>query len=125
MIFGNSIHISTTVKPINKKNKTIFGLIFLVCLTAGIYFGIRYVLVQKQQPKLEVIEVKGGWGYEIKIKQKVLIYQPYIPVINGERPFPNKESAEQVGKLVLKRLTHKAHFAVTEEDLRFLTNQDK
>ena len=113
------------MKPISRKKKTFLGLFLLAILLIGTLVGIRITKVQSHQPRLEVIQVKGGWGYEIKVKQKVLIYQPYIPVINGERPFPNKKSAEQVGKLVLERLKHKENFAVTEEDLRFLTNQDK
>ena len=49
---------------------------------------------------MEVIEVNGGYGYQISHNNHITIFQPFIPSISGKKPFMEKRDAEQVGKKV-------------------------
>jgi hypothetical protein len=62
-------------------------------------------------PSTETLNVKtfrvsGGWGYQIFIHQKPYIYQPFIPVIPGKKPFPNRMTALRAAKTVKAKLLH-------------------
>lgn len=56
--------------------------------------------------QLECFETGDGWGYEIKHKEKQIIYQPIIPAISQRSAFPTKQAAETTGKLVLNKMIH-------------------
>lgn len=68
--------------------------------------------------RVVTFQVPGGWGYKIKIKGKVFINQPFIPVFPGKNPFPNKRSAKKVGTIVKEKLIHHQRPALTAEDIR-------
>ena len=61
---------------------------------------------------MEVIEVNGGYGYQI--------FQPFIPCISGKKPFMEKRDAEQVGQLVMKRMKSRENYTVTLDDIESL-----
>ena len=71
------------------------------------------VIEDEGEPKaeLEIFQYENGWGYQIVMKQKVLIYQPTIPAIDTAIPFPDEVSTRKVGILVLKRFNaHRKKF---------------
>ncbi|MCS2965326.1 DUF4907 domain-containing protein [Bacteroides ovatus] len=38
--------------------------------------------------RLEVTQIEGsGYGYKIYERERLIIVQPFIPVVSGERPF--------------------------------------
>lgn len=39
---------------------------------------------------MEVIEVNGGYGYQISHNNHITIFQPFIPSISGKKPFMEK-----------------------------------
>ena len=57
-----------------------------------------------RQLELQTFQSGDGWGYQIRMNGKVLIYQPTIPSIDTVIAFPDKESAENIGTLVLNKL---------------------
>lgn len=60
-----------------------------------------------------------GWlGYQIRMNGKVLIYQPTIPSIDTVIAFPDKESAENIGTLVLNKLAGNRNFSVSREEIQ-------
>jgi Domain of unknown function (DUF4907) len=66
--------------------------------------------------KVKIFESGHGWGYDILVKNKPYIHQTYIPALEGETPFPDKRSAMQTGKLVIKKLrAHKIPYITKEE----------
>lgn len=69
------------------------------------------------QPKLQTFQLGNGWGYQIVMNQKVLIYQPTIPAIDTVMPFPDEASAHRIGTLVLERLAANRNFSVSKEDV--------
>jgi hypothetical protein len=44
------------------------------------------------------------YGYEIFVKKKLLIHQPDIPGMTGNKGFTQKSDAEKVAKLVIQKL---------------------
>ena len=69
---------------------------------------------------MEVIEVSGGYGYQISHNNHITIFQPFIPCISGKKPFMEKRDAEQIGQLVMKRMKNGESYTVTLADLESL-----
>ena len=69
---------------------------------------------------MEVIEVNGGYGYQISYNNHITIFQPFIPAISGKKPFMEKEDAKKVGKLVMRRMKTGENYTVTRHDLENL-----
>jgi hypothetical protein len=44
------------------------------------------------------------WAYKIKLQNRIIIKQEYIPALEGNKPFKNKKDALNIGKLVLRKL---------------------
>ncbi len=69
---------------------------------------------------MEVIEVNGGYGYQISHNNHITIFQPFIPCISSKKPFMEKRNAEQIGQLVMKRMKSGESYTVTLADLESL-----
>lgn len=54
--------------------------------------------------KVIVFKVDDGYGYEIYVHHKKLIYQPYIATVEGNVTFPHQEQAEQTAQLVSSKI---------------------
>jgi hypothetical protein len=64
--------------------------------------------------------VQGGFGYQIQVKDKIIIKQEYIPAVQGEIPFNSERDAQLVSKLVINKLLKKEDPVVTLNDLEKL-----
>jgi hypothetical protein len=53
---------------------------------------------------VKTVRVSGGWGYQVYVHEKLFIDQPFIPVIHGKKPFPDKQTALRVAKTVKAKL---------------------
>ena len=52
-----------------------------------------------------IIPAEGNtYGYEILVKNKLLIHQPNIPGMPGNKGFQRKTDAEKTAKLVIKKI---------------------
>ena len=68
--------------------------------------------------QLKVIEVRGGWGYDILKDGRPLFHQDIMPGIPGNRVFRSKEDALTVGKVVYDRLLAGQPPSITEKEMR-------
>ena len=59
-----------------------------------------------------------GWGYDILIKEKIYIHQPFMPAVEGEVPFKSEKAAEKTAKLMIKKLKHHKVPSVSREELQ-------
>jgi hypothetical protein len=73
----------------------------LLSITLGVIF---FSCQPKNVYRVAVFKTEAGWGYQIEGKDKVYIYQPVIPGIEGNHAFHTKEEAMRTGSLVLKKL---------------------
>ena len=71
-----------------------------------------------EEMELQTFQSGDGWGYQIRMNGKVLIYQPTIPSIDTVIAFPDKESAENIGTLVLNKLAGNRNFSVSREEIQ-------
>ena len=46
----------------------------------------------------------GGWGYIITVGEKIVIKQPIIPVVQGNKSFATEEDALKVAALVVNKI---------------------
>ena len=70
--------------------------------------------------KIESFKTKTGWGYTIATKDRILIKQSIIPVINETKSFTTEEDALKIGNLVIERLNNDLPPTVTKNDLILL-----
>ena len=90
-----------------KRNKKIIG---ISCFVLLLLVGIIY--------RLEVTQIEGsGYGYKIYERERLIIVQPFIPVVSGKRPFQSVQDAQCIGNLVLERITAGNEFAISKADL--------
>lgn len=56
--------------------------------------------------RVEVVPFKTdmGWGYDVKVDNKIFIHQQSIPAIAGDKSFASKEDALKTGNVVMKKL---------------------
>ena len=69
---------------------------------------------------VEIYKSGDGWGYDILKKDNVYIHQPFMPAIEGEVPFPDKKSARETGRLVIKKIRKHKSPAVTKEEIKVI-----
>jgi hypothetical protein len=67
--------------------------------------------------KVIPFRVSGGWGYDVAVKGKTYIHQPFVPGIRGRRPFPDRKTALKAGKMMKAKMMTGRVPALTPEDL--------
>ena len=88
-------------KKMTKKNSS--RLFVAGILTAAICLAFSVAATSDTHYSIEIIEVNGGYGYQISHNNHITIFQPFIPAISGKKPFMEKEDAKKVGKLVIEQ----------------------
>jgi hypothetical protein len=46
----------------------------------------------------------GGFGYDIRVNGKLLVHQPTIPTVAGNKGFPTEQSARRAANLVIQKI---------------------
>jgi hypothetical protein len=80
---------------------------FLISIISALTV-IILLSVNKQHKQFEnhigTFKADGGWGYNILIKNKIIIHQEIIPAIEGNQKFESENDANKVAELVLLKL---------------------
>ena len=99
-----------------KRNKKIIVIFVLVYnLLVGI---INLYIHSINKYLLEEKQIEGsGYGYKIYERERLIIVQPFIPVVSGKRPFQSVQDAQCIGNLVLERIKAGNEFAISKADL--------
>lgn len=105
-------------KKMTKKNSS--RLFVAGILTAAICLAFSVTATSDTHYSIEIIEVNGGYGYQISHNNHITIFQPFIPAISGKKPFMEKEDAKKVGKLVMRRMKTGENYTITRHDLENL-----
>ncbi len=77
--------------------------LFLAVCFVGLFF-YQKVVVNEQAIHCEVVNLKGGYGYQILRGEKILILQEFIPGLPGKQVFKTKDEALSVANLVLSKI---------------------
>ena len=75
---------------------------------------------KKEIFQTESIKTASGWGYTISYKDRIIIRQTIIPVINETKSFSSENDALKVAGLVVKKLNQNTSPSVTKNDLILL-----
>ena len=108
------------MKTINKSKKRIIYPLFFILISSLLVYVILENSSEAHGVKVETYTVSDGWGYQIKVNDKVFIDQPFIPVIAGSKPFPSRSTALKAGKIVKQKLIDRKMPSLTEEDFRMI-----
>ncbi len=100
------------IKMINKRSCLYSALLLVIILSAVIYARRGHFY------KVDVFKSGNGWGYDVLIKNKTYVHQPYMPAVEGQVPFNDKQSARKTGRLVVKKNRNHKSPAVTREELK-------
>ncbi|QOG05005.1 DUF4907 domain-containing protein [Flavobacterium sp. MDT1-60] len=95
----------------NKIQKNLFFLLLALVVTA---------CTGKSTFKIGSFKTTTGWGYTIASRDRVLIKQSIIPVINQTKSFRTEKDALKVGNLVIEKLNKDLSPTVTKNDLILL-----
>jgi len=105
------------MRMIDKKKSLIFAL-FLVIIVVTITLAGRGHFY-----KVALFKSEDGWGYDILVKDKAYIHQPYMPAVEGQVPFRDKRSAKKTGRLVVKKIRNHELPAVTKEEIESIIKE--
>ncbi|WP_281235300.1 DUF4907 domain-containing protein [Flavobacterium gelatinilyticum] len=70
--------------------------------------------------KTETFKTDSGWGYTIAYKNKIIIKQSIIPVINDNKSFSTEEDALKTAHLVIEKLKKNVSPTVSKNELILL-----
>ena len=98
------------------KKRILYPLFFVVVVfTAG--FSLTRYIQKTNKVRVVTYVVRNGWGYKIGMQDRFIIIQSNIPVIQGDKQFPNRRTARKAGKIVKQRILNKQLPSLTMEDL--------
>ena len=119
MIFGNFDHTNMMMTNIKIEKGILWVSLLLLLIIILLLHHSIITIEDEEEPKaeLEIFQSKNGWGYQIVMRQKVLIYQPTIPAIDTIMPFTDEVSTRKVGLLVLKRFNAHRNFSVSKKEV--------
>lgn len=81
-----------------------------------------YSCVKKEEKTIlisEVYSLKNGYGYKIYLRNKLLINQNCIPVIQENRPFCDSIDAVIMSRLVIRKINNRQNPSITKNELRY------
>ncbi|MCC9018455.1 MULTISPECIES: DUF4907 domain-containing protein [Flavobacterium] len=82
---------------------------------------LQFLACAKKEPfTIEAFKTTSGWGYSIALKDKIIIKQAIIPVINDSKSFSTKSDALKMAQLVVTRLHQNRSPTITKNDLILL-----
>lgn len=103
----------------NMTKRIVVPVLFVICIILLVYFLFTLSGENKNAGVYSVRTFKSddGWGYQINRKGDVIISQPYMPCVRGNKPFPDEGSAREVGELVLLKIKSTGDPSITMEEL--------
>jgi len=102
-----------SIRKMSIKKNFIIPALFLVIILIVIIYAKR-----GHSYEIEAFRSDPGWGYDILMNNKVYIHQPYMPVVEGQVPFKDKQSARKTARLVIKKIRDHKSPSVTKEELQ-------
>jgi hypothetical protein len=64
----------------------------------------NHAIEQSDSIRINTFQVNDGYGYEIYLNNTKVVYQPTIPVIEGNTNFPTKDFAFETALLVSSKI---------------------
>lgn len=97
------------------KRKVLVSFAVLILIAVSL-LAVASVIHKKEG--LKTYRVENGWGYTITKKGKTIINQPFIPGVEGKKPFKTRKDAAKTGRMVIKKLQQGKMPTITREELK-------
>lgn len=94
-----------------KRMKTIKVLSFLLLIVA-----VLFSCKEDRRLRYEAFQTAKGWGYNIRLKDRILIHQESVPAQASDNGFATKSQAEATARLVIKKMRNKEMPSLTKEE---------
>jgi len=94
--------------------KRAFYAAVLMCL-AMLFFVVFFEC--RDKTRLKTFKSGSGWGYIVSTQGKEVICQPFIPAIEGNKPFATRSDARKAGKIVVTRLNEGTEPSLSADEL--------
>lgn len=117
MIYGVLNHLVNMMK-MTRSHKAIY-LFSAIIIVIGLIITLS---AGKSGYELEIVQENDGWAYIILLEEKPIIYQRYLPAIEGNLTFCTKRSAKLVGKMVLYKLRNNQTPNITKSEVSKVCN---
>ncbi len=93
------------------------------CILVAVGLGI-FITMNATKPgyELEILQEGDGWAYMVLLEETPVIYQKYMPAIEGNKVFNTKRAAKITGKMVLKKLRNNNSPCLTKSDISRIYN---
>ncbi|WP_321335459.1 DUF4907 domain-containing protein [uncultured Bacteroides sp.] len=103
-------------------NKKFYVLVLIFLTMVGVSLFLYTHHHKSISPfQLEVVKVdSSGYGYKILQRNKLFIYQPFVPAIGHKQAFRSKEDAYKVGQLMVNRMEAGEYFSISKKDIHQL-----
>lgn len=88
-----------------------------VLLTTVTALLIMFFILRRDNTRLESFRSDSGWGYSVTVHGKPVIYQPFIPAIEGNKPFKSRRDALRAGRIVIRKMRDGVEPSITTEEL--------
>lgn len=89
-----------------------WGIAFLIVGAVAVYFFESNTIYT-----YDVYAVEGGYGYQIRKGEKILIQQDFIPTLEGYQPFAKENHAIDAAKLMIDKLNSRQIPALSAKEI--------
>lgn len=102
------------IRMINRRILT--GSAIILVLTAAAIL----ITQSRSQYNIKLLKSDSGWGYDILAENELFIHQPFMPVVEGNVAFPDRNAARKTGKLMVRKLKKNQSPTITREELNHI-----
>lgn len=110
MTCGNSFQTRNMIQTI--KRYFIPALLISLAVLCFIVF-----FTGRDDARLKTFKTESGWGYVISTQDKMVIRQPFIPAIEGKKPFETRGDARRAGQIIKHKIEAREDPTVNVEEL--------
>ncbi len=89
----------------------------LFILSIMVFAVTQYYKYTNNNIAVKTKQTKLGWGYDIYVKDKLIITQDIIPSILGNKAFKTENDAKKIGDLMVLKMKKKQLPNITEQEL--------
>lgn len=102
-------------RSIDRRAIGVFCLVVVLTVGIGGYFAWRAASFRIEY---SLFPTDSGWGYDIVAGVDTMIHQPFIPALQGDRPFPTERSARRAARAVIRKLQRGDSPALSPDEVR-------
>ncbi|MCK0146195.1 DUF4907 domain-containing protein [Arenibacter sp. F26102] len=104
--------------------RTLIAYISIAVVSGFLFLGFSNYKTGSKESKLqlqsEILKLENGYGYQIKLDNKLIIRQEFIPILQGKKPFTTSQDAKRTAERIIYKLQKRESPILTIPELREL-----